>query len=69
MDVLVDLGSEWGQYEYVTNIGFVACPTARCAWLAFRWRGPPLFRVGDWMHSCEAVRGLEGGRRMSWLVH
>jgi hypothetical protein len=24
VDVLVDLGSEWGQYEYVTNIGFVA---------------------------------------------
>jgi hypothetical protein len=24
VDVLVDLGSEWGQYEYVTNIGFAA---------------------------------------------
>ncbi|AWW41293.1 transcriptional regulator [Streptomyces cadmiisoli] len=23
-DVVVDLGSEWGQYEYVTNIGFAA---------------------------------------------
>jgi hypothetical protein len=22
-DVIVDLGSQWGQYEYVTNIGFV----------------------------------------------
>lgn len=23
-DVAVDLGSQWGQYEYVTNIGFAA---------------------------------------------
>lgn len=23
-DVVVDLGSEWGQYEYVTNVGFAA---------------------------------------------
>ncbi|MET9657217.1 transcriptional regulator [Streptomyces sp. NPDC006510] len=23
-DVIVDLGSQWGQYEYVTNIGFAA---------------------------------------------
>ncbi|MGW2083324.1 transcriptional regulator, partial [Streptomyces sp. NPDC001939] len=23
-DVLPDLGSQWGQYEYVTNIGFAA---------------------------------------------
>ncbi|MFF4903162.1 transcriptional regulator [Streptomyces sp. NPDC001068] len=23
-DVVVDLGSQWGQYEYVTNIGFAA---------------------------------------------
>lgn len=23
-DVLVDLGSQWGQYEYVTNVGFAA---------------------------------------------
>ncbi|MET7477494.1 helix-turn-helix transcriptional regulator [Streptomyces sp. NPDC005648] len=23
-DVAVDLGSEWGQYEYVTNVGFAA---------------------------------------------
>lgn len=23
-DATVDLGSEWGQYEYVTNIGFAA---------------------------------------------
>ena len=22
----VDLGSQWGQYEYVTNLGFAACP-------------------------------------------
>jgi hypothetical protein len=24
LDVLPDLGSQWGQYEYVTNIGFAA---------------------------------------------
>lgn len=23
-DVIVDLGSQWGQYEYVTNVGFAA---------------------------------------------
>ncbi|EGJ72627.1 hypothetical protein STTU_p0014 (plasmid) [Streptomyces sp. Tu6071] len=23
-EVVVDLGSQWGQYEYVTNIGFAA---------------------------------------------
>ncbi|GHE92012.1 hypothetical protein GCM10014715_55490 [Streptomyces spiralis] len=23
-DAVVDLGSEWGQYEYVTNMGFAA---------------------------------------------
>lgn len=23
-DQIVDLGSEWGQYEYVTNVGFAA---------------------------------------------
>ncbi|MGW2369876.1 hypothetical protein ACWCZ5_30400, partial [Streptomyces sp. NPDC001667] len=23
-DVLPDLGSQWGQYEYVTNVGFAA---------------------------------------------
>ncbi|WP_331737237.1 transcriptional regulator (plasmid) [Streptomyces sp. NBC_00984] len=23
-DVIIDLGSQWGQYEYVTNIGFAA---------------------------------------------
>ncbi len=24
VDQLADLGSQWGQYEYVTNIGFAA---------------------------------------------
>ena len=24
VDQIVDLGSQWGQYEYVTNIGFAA---------------------------------------------
>jgi hypothetical protein len=24
VDQVVDLGAEWGQYEYVTNIGFAA---------------------------------------------
>lgn len=23
-DVIEDLGSQWGQYEYVTNVGFAA---------------------------------------------
>lgn len=23
-DTIVDLGSQWGQYEYVTNVGFAA---------------------------------------------
>lgn len=29
----------------------------------------PLFRVGDWAYSCEAVKGLGGGRCVSRLVH
>ncbi|MET9915276.1 hypothetical protein ABZZ74_53185 [Streptomyces sp. NPDC006476] len=24
VDLVVDLGSQWGQYEYVTNVGFAA---------------------------------------------
>ncbi|TRO55669.1 transcriptional regulator, partial [Streptomyces sp. IB201691-2A2] len=24
VDQVVDLGSQWGQYEYVTNVGFAA---------------------------------------------
>ncbi|MGW0920530.1 DUF4277 domain-containing protein [Streptomyces sp. NPDC002755] len=29
----------------------------------------PLFRVGGWAYSCEAVKGLGGGRCVSRLVH
>jgi hypothetical protein len=29
----------------------------------------PLFRVRDWAYSCEAVKGLGGGRCVSRLVH
>lgn len=28
-----------------------------------------LFRVGDWAYSCEAVKGLGGGRCVSRMVH
>ncbi|MFD6826871.1 hypothetical protein ACFWC5_42150 [Streptomyces sp. NPDC060085] len=28
VDQVIDLGTQWGQYEYVTDVGFVACPSA-----------------------------------------
>ncbi len=30
---------------------------------------PAPLRVGDWAYSCEAVKGLGGGRFVSRLVH